>query len=446
MKQYNLLVGLLICANTFAQVSDRDALAGAQDLQDAGQYIDPVRGRNLQDLISAAFSRNADLLAARQRLAEAQGLLRQAGLRPNPALEASVDTGAPLGSTGERTFSFGYTHKFELGGKRQRRVEVGTIGLDLAEAEVADRERLLRAGLRASFGQALASARSLGTVQGLQDILQQTYKITSARIKEGEAAPLEGGLLEVELGRLNSEQTIAENQVRRAVLELRQLAALPDDEDLRLRPEATPPAFDLALPAAVEKALSVRPDLRAARIQETLAEAELRQVRAGVVPNLVAFGRYARTNEAFDQFGLNQSGARVPLRDSDNILTAGVSVQLPIRNRSQGLIEAAVARQRAATRRREYLETVVGTEVASAVTRYQAARRALQLFDDQVLDQSRQNLRVIRAAYEAGELRIFDVLNEQRRLIDTQRAYIDVLREYYTALTEVERATGVPLQ
>jgi hypothetical protein len=37
-------------------------------------------------------------------------------------------------------------------------------------------------------------------------------------------------------------------------------------------------------------------------------------------------------------------------------------------------------------------------------------------------------------------------LTEQRRLIDTQRAYTDVLKEYYETLVELERAVGGPIR
>jgi len=38
-----------------------------------------------------------------------------------------------------------------------------------------------------------------------------------------------------------------------------------------------------------------------------------------------------------------------------------------------------------------------------------------------------------------------DVINEQRRLVDTQRAYTDLLREAFIAAVEIERATGSPV-
>jgi cobalt-zinc-cadmium efflux system outer membrane protein len=394
-----------------------------------------------------ALTRNAELLAARQRTTEAQGLLLQAGFRPNPGFEVSVTNGSILGSRGERELTLGYAHTFELGGKRERRVEVAQLGTELAQLEIADRERQLKADIKARYGEALAATRNLETAERLLELNQQGYRLTQVRVREGEAAPVEQGLLQVEVGRLDSDRLLLENQVARAILELKTLAGMNPDELLRLSGDLSKvPVPALLAQEMVERALTGRPDLKAARLEEKLAEAEVRLARAEAVPNVIGFGRYTRSSARFDQFGLNGAGVPVPIRDTDNLLTAGVSITLPMRNRNQGNIQAAMARQQAAQLRRQFIEQVVRREVHAAYSRYETARRALGIFDQRVIGQAQDNLRIIRAAYSLGELRLFDVINEQRRLIDTQKAYTEVLKEYYLALVELERAIGGPIQ
>ena len=82
----------------------------------------------------------------------------------------------------------------------------------------------------------------------------------------------------------------------------------------------------------------------------------------------------------------------------------------------------------------------------AALSRLSAAQRALQLFDSGVIAQSQENLHVVRGAYDLGELRLLDVINEQRRLIETQRAYTELLRDAFVAAVELERATGAPVR
>jgi cobalt-zinc-cadmium efflux system outer membrane protein len=393
-----------------------------------------------------ALARNAELLAIRQRATEAQGLLLQAGFRPNPGFEVSVTNGSILGSSGEREVTLGYAHTFEFGGKRERRMEIARLGTELAQLEIADRERQLKADIQARYGEALAVARNLETAERLLELNQQGYQITVARVREGEAAAFEQGLLQVEVSRIESDRLLFENQVTRAILELKTFAGMNLDEPLQLRGEPGPPPVTMSLAEATERALAERPDLKAARLEEKLGAAEVRLAHADAIPNLIGFARYARVNTRFDQFGLNGVGARVPLRDTDNLLTAGVSLTLPTRNRNQGNIQAAIARQESARLRQQFIEQVVRREIRAAYSRYETARRALEIFDQRVLRQSQENLSIIRAGYNLGELRLLDVINEQRRLIDTQNAYTEVLKAYYLALVELERAIGGPLR
>jgi cobalt-zinc-cadmium efflux system outer membrane protein len=409
-------------------------------------YFDAANGTRVEQLVQTALARNADLLAVRQRITEAQGLLRQSGFRTNPSIDASVGNGRILGSAGEREISFGYNHVFELGGKRERRVEVSEIGVKLAQFEVADRERLLKAELRSGYAEALAAVRSLEIVDQQLQLNQETFRVTGARVQQGEAPPLDQSLIQVEVGRLQSDRILFENQLQRAIFALKPLVGINIDEPLRLTGDLRVQPVLASQSEALAKALSERPDLQAARIEEKLRDAETRSTRAEAVPNLIASGRYTHTNSAFDQLGLTTSGATTPLRDADNILTGGISIILPFRNRNQGLIQAAIARTDAARLRRQFVEQVIAQEVRSAYSRYEATQRALIVFDQSVLNRSADNVRIIQAAFNAGELRLFDVINEQRRLTDTQRAYTDVLRQYYIAVVELERAVGAPLQ
>ena len=409
-------------------------------------YFDAANGTRVEQLVQTALARNAELLAARQRITEAQGLLRQSGFRTNPSIDASIGNGRILGSAGEREISLGYNHVFELGGKRERRVEVSEIGVQLAQFEVADRERLLRAELRSGYAEALAAVRSLEIVDQQLQLNQETFRVTGARVQQGEAPPLDQGLIQVEVGRLQSDRILFENQLQRTIFALKPLVGINIDEPLRLTGDLRVQPVVASQSEALAKALSERPDLQAARIEEKLRDAETRSTRAEAVPNLIASGRYTHTNSAFDQLGLTTSGATTPLRDADNILTGGISITLPFRNRNQGLIQAAIARTDAARLRRQFVEQVITQEIRSAYSRYEATRQALTVFDQSVLNRSADNVRIIQAAFNAGELRLFDVINEQRRLTDTQRAYTDVLRQYYIAVVELERAVGAPLQ
>ncbi len=412
----------------------------------AAQLVSETGGETLDKLVEAALSRNGDLLAARQRITEAQGGVVQSRLRVNPAIEAGFTSGRPLNSRGESEFGIGYAHTFETGGKRDRRMEAAGLRVEITTLEIADRERLLKADVQTRFSEALAAARNLGSADQLLELNRQSYQIAQARTREGEGTPLEEGLLRVEVNRIASDRLLFSSQIERAVLELKTLAGMSAEEPLKLSGVLSAPEIGLTSNQAIERALAQRPDVRAARLEELLGGAETRLAKSEAVPDIVASARYSRVNSRFEQYGLaGPTGAPVPLRDTDNLLSGGISITLPTRNRNQGNIQSAVARERAASLRRQQLERAVSQEAAAAMRRYETAKQALGIFDQGVVQQSRENVRILRAAYDLGEIRLIDVINEQRRLIETQRAYTDLLREAFLAAVEVERATGGPV-
>ncbi|HVF27708.1 MAG TPA: TolC family protein, partial [Pyrinomonadaceae bacterium] len=77
--------------------------------------------------------------------------------------------------------------------------------------------------------------------------------------------------------------------------------------------------------------------------------------------------------------------------------------------------------------------------------RYRAAAEALVLYSTQIVPRAEANLNTIRTAYNLGEFSVFDIVNEQRRLIESETGLNDALRDYYAALAELERALGTTL-
>ena len=80
--------------------------------------------------------------------------------------------------------------------------------------------------------------------------------------------------------------------------------------------------------------------------------------------------------------------------------------------------------------------------MVAAFIRYEAAKRALETYEAGVRGLARENLSVVRRAYELGRHPLLDVIAEQRRYIDVETGYTEVLKHAYEAGVEVERALG----
>ena len=81
-------------------------------------------------------------------------------------------------------------------------------------------------------------------------------------------------------------------------------------------------------------------------------------------------------------------------------------------------------------------------EVTAAFTQHDAAQRALEIYTQGVREVARQNLGVVRQTYTLGRATLLDVIAEQRRYIDVETGYTDVLKQVYDAAVDIERAVG----
>jgi len=401
------------------------------------------------DLVEMALKQNREYLALTQRVAEAQALLRQAGVRLAPTVEVEASTGKPLRSPGEEEYSAGYFQPIETGGKRDKRMQVAEKVVELAQTELAEQRRQLAFQTKTQYVEAIAAAQKAAALDRVMSFSRQTYTLTQARVKEGDAAPLEQKLLLTELSRSEAQQISFRGDAQFAFLELKKLIGISLSDPLNARTDIDVDAEVVSMAANMPSltelqriALQNRPDLKLLLLQEDQGAAEANLARAEGRPDLTASVRYIRRSSQFPQLGLNASGTPVPLVDRDNLLTFGLSIPLFTGRRTQGSVDAAKARQSEAQLRREFLESSIPLEVEAAYGQWEAARHAASIFASGVIAQSEENLTVVQESYRLGQLRIIDVLNEQRRLIDTQLAYIDTQAQLVRAVAELERAVG----
>jgi outer membrane protein TolC len=84
----------------------------------------------------------------------------------------------------------------------------------------------------------------------------------------------------------------------------------------------------------------------------------------------------------------------------------------------------------------------IATSVRSASARVRGDARLLLLYEEEILPLAEKNRETARRAYEAGQHDILRWTQSQRALLHEQRAYADVLRDYATAVADLEEAVG----
>jgi outer membrane protein, heavy metal efflux system len=401
-------------------------------------YYNAQDGLSLNELINRALEANQDLAAVRLEIEKAKARLNQARLRPNPTLEFEQSSGRLVGSGGDGEFSIGASLPIEIYGRRTARINLAQIAIEASEAEVRNRERILVANVLTNYAEALAALRELEATENLLELDLQTTRFVQIRVNEGDVPPLELNLLQAEVERLRSRRELAEGRLQSSLTQLKLLAGINFDEPLRLSEQigaAILPVLPATADAAVDIGLRTRPDVLLANIEEQVATAGLRLVRAESKPDLTAYTRYSQGRSVIDT-----PIGNFPQRDRS--LTFGVAIGIPIFNKNQGAKAEAEINVRQAQARREFAERVVRGEILAAYQRIEAAGRAVSTLETAALPRITKNVETFRKIYEIGEVKITDLINEQRRLLDANRDLTEALTTRYRANADLLIALG----
>ena len=418
-----LLLGIAAAAHTAADVHGT-----------AGEFT-------VDQLVTRALADNPELHAVRAEVDAARGRLLQAGLRPNPMLDLS---GQPSVTGPDNNITVGVTLPLDLNRRKAGRVGVAERELEMKGAQVAEQERQLRAEVRMRAGELLAARRNLRFTEELLEVNRHALGLVQQRVRRGAVPSLEENLMLVEVNRLDATHWILESRVEVLRLQLKTLAGLEPDAPLSIRGDLSLPPMRLDREEWLRRARVARPDLLVAQAEVEMARAKIRKEQAeGRWDASVNVG-YMRQDFGYGLNGLTMNGELRPITDIFHYVGGGVTVMLPLRNRNQGNIAAAFAETQAAERRTDFVTLTIHQEVAAAFTQHEAAQRSLEIYTRGVREVARQNLEIIRKAYDLGRTSLLDVITEQRRYIEIEMGYTESLKQVYDAVVDIERAGGAP--
>jgi cobalt-zinc-cadmium efflux system outer membrane protein len=406
----------------------------------AAPYVNSETGVTLADAITRALAQEPMLRATRTEADVAKGERLQAGLRPNPTV-SFMQQNEPGGTDSQSRVEMQWPLDLF---RKTGRVAVAEQELQATSQNVSNRERLLAADVGMKYGEVVAAIRDLAVSDDLIATATRQAVLLRARVDQGGTPPLERNIVEVELRRLEAERFLQAGQVDRAAIELKRLLGMSANaplqlrdtlEQLVMREQAPPRRADAA-------AVARRADVQESEARIRVADAQIDRARRDGRFDLNLVGSYMRTDAGFPQFGLNTEGELTRVRGVFHYFSAGAALTMPLRNRNQGAVASALAERAGATARLTAAQLTAEAEIAAATARDERARSAIAIYHDGARDLARQNLDVVTQTYELGRATVFDVLAEQRRYLDLERAYSTALRESYEARTALRRALG----
>lgn len=205
---------------------------------------------------------------------------------------------------------------------------------------------------------------------------------------------------------------------------------------LGLRPEqADPPVPSRFEPSALAvtpdqllaTALARNPRLRAMEAEVRMADAGIRLARKSKVPDY-------------------SLGVEVDVKSSPAMVRPQAGVSLPIwRDKITAEIAAAQNRKRAAEARLNNEQILLAVDFAEKLFTYRESERNLELLRQKLIPKAGQSLAVARAAYLAGQMDFFNLIDAERTLLSFQLAEVDARLQRELALAELSLViAGVP--
>jgi cobalt-zinc-cadmium efflux system outer membrane protein len=184
------------------------------------------------------------------------------------------------------------------------------------------------------------------------------------------------------------------------------------------------------LEPVLAQALRDRPDLRAVRKGQELAEASLSMARREAYPDPSIGVVY--THSEFTVSG-----------DNANSLGLALSFPLTLFDRNQAGVARSQVELKVNENERVRVDLRVRHEVAEAIRRVERAARSLDVYEDEgMLRRADNALRVADSSYKAGSISLLELLEAQRTFIQTRMDYLQAQDDYRKAIAVVSHAVG----
>jgi outer membrane protein TolC len=411
--------------------------ATSQATGDAGQ---PAKGRRplgdeltVDAVVQEVLAKNPTLAQMVAAWEAAAARYPQVTSLEDPMVDLAVAP-ASLGSNNvEAGYRVGITQKYPLSGKLALRGQVALAEASAAASDVNDTRLQLIESTTNAFYEYYVVDRAQAVNEENLSLLKEARKSAENRVGTGKASQQEVIQIDVEIYR-QDERVLNLTRMRQvAVARINTLMHFPPDSPL------PPPPSKLILAAGLppievlrQRAVEVRPDLRALSERIRAEESSLALARKEYYPELMV-------GAAYDTIMGNGPG-----RDLAPQLSVGVNIPLRLDKRNAAISEAQA---KIMQRRAEFarLTDQVNFQVQEAYAQVTETEKVVRLYEEKILPKAEANVKAARNAYIAVQIPLVSYLDAQRTFVGLRDRYYQSLADYFQRRATLERVMGEPL-
>ena len=389
----------------------------------------PLSQWSLADLTLAAFYYNPTLQVARARVAEAEGAVVTAGMRPNPSL--SGDIGGETDPDSPWIAGVGFSLPLETAGKRHHRITQAERLAAAARWTLASTAWMVRSSVRSTALDYLGSIRGLVLLQSELQVRAEQVHLLEQRLNVGMISRPEVNNarilhLQVVLAVRAAEGKISQTRAALAAAIGVPAAALKGIEITWPTLDSPPSAASLSPGDIRRDAVLNRIDIHRALAEYAASESALQLEIAKQYPDLELNPAYA-------------------FEEATHLYSLGARLILPVFNRNQGPIAEAYARREGLAAQFTSVQAGGIAQTEQALAAYISVLNEL----DEVRQLRQQLLTQEQAAQEAlkkGESDRVAVNGAQLETMSAAKAEQEISYRAQKALGDLENAVQRPLE
>lgn len=401
----------------------------------AGQNLPPVA---LSAVFDESLVNSPRAATIRAQLGITRAAYAQALVLPNPSLFFLEDTA-------QKARQIGASVAIEAPWKLAFRVLGAKAQIKQADFEIQRNLWQLRTTVRRAYLDVVMATETSKSYEELQALASELLTVAQKRFAADDVAALdvnrsELAVFQADADLKQSNRKVAQAKQRLSVLmgrDYKDMIEVPRLPPFKLKAETHEllPNFSEQVPtldALISDALKTRLDIKIVKQSIVVTRANRRIAVANILPNLQL------------NAGSSYSG-NPPDGPATRGYFVGFTQELPIFNFQQGEQARLYAQNIQLNRELESTKNLVTEEVVSAYQQLESARERVGIFQDKILLSSENVARLARRGYEVGQSDISSTLAAQQANVQIKATYLEAVRNYQQALTDLEQAIGHPL-
>jgi outer membrane protein TolC len=399
----------------------------------------------LQEALAQA--RNNQLYQARlEQIEVLKGRSEQAGKKPNPRLETTLDSAVISKEREDYDLALVFSHTWERGGPRELRQQIAQAELEQAALEAEHYLSTLTADIRLAYLELLRLQGRIALLEGHREKVNRLLQFDQLRVQEGEIPSLNPEYLLAEVTVHAAEKGQLETQHRLTQYRLNVLMGAPVEAEHVVieeqRREAPLPVLDQVLSFALEN----RADLKSMRSSIEQADFQINMENATGKRDWEWGVGYLYGRDTLHSGDFTPSGIIESVDSSTHRLILNLTIPLPIGDNNSGNLASSIAAKRVRERELAHQESVIRSEVLSAYQEYQFNQQRGELYRQALVPRLEKNAQRLDTAYRLTGEGVTVWMGIQRDYVEAAVQGLEADFQLRASVVKLEQAAGGSLE